>query len=494
MLGGGSTLAVLYVLAPYGLLASASFGAARLLAALVIMLAVHRHRPFRPAAWMMLASGVALTAIGDAVWFWLEMRGLEPFPSVADAFYLSAYILFAMTLWELGRRGDGDYSLLTDVLIVGVSAAVLGWVFLIAPSLNDPTITVSGRVISIAYPVADLILLTMILRLVFMHGASIGAHLLILLGAVSYLGAHVVYALANLAGMFAPGGLIDGLWLIAYSLFAAAVWHPSASVEPAARAPNAPLSPRRLIAVAAAAVFVPAVMLIHVGTDVTVARITAIASILLFLLVMHRVAGMMKEARRQASLLEELTRIDPLTGAANRRHLEHELARERSRAERTRAPLSVAFLDVDRFKAFNDRYGHPAGDDLLQDLVAAWGEILRPVDVLARFGGEEFVVLFPGSDSDACEAAVERLRGLVPNGQTCSAGVATLLPDETAGALIERADRALYAAKHGGRDRTVVAEHGSPIDRRVASVTQDPATATPAHRLAAAGRPSGRGS
>ena len=126
-------------------------------------------------------------------------------------------------------------------------------------------------------------------------------------------------------------------------------------------------------------------------------------------------------------------------------------------------PLGLAMLDLDHFKPFNDTYGHPAGDALLRELVAAWRTELRAVDLLVRFGGEEFIVVFSATDLDQTEAAIERLRSLVPRGQTCSAGIAERLPGETADQLIGRADRALYAAKEDGRDRTVRAD-GSPTN------------------------------
>jgi diguanylate cyclase (GGDEF)-like protein len=460
VLGVGLVGAALYVVAPHTGLTSGAYVVVNWAAALVIVLAVRHHRPHRPAAWMLLAGAVALTGLADAAWFWLDLRGLEPFPSIADVFYLSSYIVYATALWMLGRRSGRDTGALSDALIVGTSAAVLAWAFLIAPSVQDHALTMSQRLTSVAYPVGDLVLLTLILRLVFLHGARVGAHILILVGGVAYLAADVLYALGNAAGWYAAGNPIDGLWLAAYTLFAAAALHPSVTVRPPAQSQGPALTPRRLVVLAAAAVVAPAVIILRGGTDLEVVRVAAAASILLFLLIMQRLAGLMRETRRQGAVLEDLSRTDPLTGAANRRHLDHELARELSRADRTDTGLSLAYLDLDQFKRFNDTHGHPAGDALLQELVATWQGALRPVDVLARVGGEEFVVVLPGDNINECRAAVERLRGLVPHGQTCSAGIADRLPGETAAALIGRADQALYAAKDAGRDRTVLADAG----------------------------------
>lgn len=112
----------------------------------------------------------------------------------------------------------------------------------------------------------------------------------------------------------------------------------------------------------------------------------------------------------------------------------------------------MAVLDLDHFKAFNDTYGHPAGDRLLKETAAAWRDQLRPGDLLARIGGEEFALLLDCDIDDALEI-VERLRETVSHNRTCSAGIAVRQPGETLDSVVTRADRALYEAKAIGRDR-----------------------------------------
>src|ERR687894_2898000 len=113
-------------------------------------------------------------------------------------------------------------------------------------------------------------------------------------------------------------------------------------------------------------------------------------------------------------------------------------------------------LDLDHFKRFNDSRGHPCGDEFLQRTAQAWQSRLRAADVLARYGGEEFAVALPGSNLADGVAVIDTLRGLVPEGQTCSAGVAEWDGREPAEALVRRADLALYLPKAAGRDRTEV--------------------------------------
>lgn len=458
LLGTGITLAALYVIVDYGAFASSVYVGVTATAAIAVGIAVRRRQLYRPAAWTLLACGLALAATGHSIWYWLDLRGLEPFPSIADAFYLAVYPLFVVALWLLGRRrGEADGAV-SDALILGTSATVLAWAVLIAPYLQDDSLTTGQLLVSAAYPVADLLLFPLLLHLVFAHTARMGAYLFLLLGMVAYLAADVLYAHGNATGWYDPGGMTDGAWLVAYVLFVAAAWHPTAAAEPPSVRSAPRLSGQRLVVLGAAAVLAPAVILMTAGTDVALVRIAAIASIVLFLLIMGRMAGLATQTRRQAEVLEELSLTDPLTGAANRRYLEHELDREISRAGRTSASLCLVFLDLDHFKRFNDDFGHRAGDELLQDLVAAWHEVLRPVDVLARYGGEEFVAVFSDVDLDGCRMVVERLRALVPHEQTCSAGVASFMRGDTAKDLIDRADRALYQAKHRGRNQVVVAE------------------------------------
>jgi diguanylate cyclase len=154
--------------------------------------------------------------------------------------------------------------------------------------------------------------------------------------------------------------------------------------------------------------------------------------------------------------LDELTRTDELTGLPNRRAWDELLTHELAAAERHGQPVSVAMLDLDFFKKYNDEHGHLAGDRLLRAAAAAWQSTLRAADVLARWGGEEFALLLPGCDGAGAAALIERLRGTLPDGVTFSAGVATSDGRTAPRALVDAADQALYLAKAGGRDRVVV--------------------------------------
>lgn len=164
-----------------------------------------------------------------------------------------------------------------------------------------------------------------------------------------------------------------------------------------------------------------------------------------------------EEREQLLALSEAMARTDSLTGLPNRRAWDEELMRELARAERYDYLVSVAMIDLDRFKAFNDAKGHAAGDELLRESANAWRLALRTTDFVARVGGEEFAVLLPHCPPGDAPHVLDRLRAATPQGQTCSAGVAIWDRVEGADALLERADSALYEAKRAGRDRVVAA-------------------------------------
>lgn len=175
--------------------------------------------------------------------------------------------------------------------------------------------------------------------------------------------------------------------------------------------------------------------------------------------------------REQAESLRELAFIDGLTGIANRRRLDEYLADEFRRASRNNSPLSVIMLDIDYFKQFNDTYGHQSGDFCLQRVANAIKATLRrPADLVARYGGEEFVIVLPDTPFDGANGLAEEIRKhieslAIPHEASKAAGHVTLslgisnaqsyanIYDRT---LLHQADKALYQAKHNGRNRVVV--------------------------------------
>ncbi len=187
----------------------------------------------------------------------------------------------------------------------------------------------------------------------------------------------------------------------------------------------------------------------------------------------QRLAGLLVEITALKQLEEELkdqSGVDWLTALANRRRFDELFTQEWGRTRREGAPLAVLMMDIDDFKAFNDTYGHQAGDHCLQRVARAIkGTVCRPGDVVARYGGEEFVVLLPKTDAKNAAMVAESMRAnvealniphinsRVTDRVTVSTGVAALIPTQDAepGALINFADQALYQAKREGRNRVI---------------------------------------
>jgi len=160
--------------------------------------------------------------------------------------------------------------------------------------------------------------------------------------------------------------------------------------------------------------------------------------------------------------LRQQAGTDVLTGLANRRQWEQTLERELSRAWRRHLPVAVAVIDLDDFKALNDRAGHQAGDRVLKEVSAAWGDVIRDEDVLARPGGDEFGVVLPNCGQMEALQILDRLRTKTP-ALPFSAGLALWDGTEHANSLMERADIALYRAKsRGGNDTAVAGTSGGP--------------------------------
>jgi diguanylate cyclase (GGDEF)-like protein len=192
-----------------------------------------------------------------------------------------------------------------------------------------------------------------------------------------------------------------------------------------------------------------------------------------------RLAEQKRDLSDALALNRELATRDALTGLLNRRAMVELLAREHPRIERGQGPLALALLDVDHFKRINDSLGHGAGDEVLRRLAALLKPQLRAADALARWGGEEFLLLMPGTHLDDARAVLERLRRSLAGADfgaiapqlnvSFSAGLVEVGEGESQDAAIDRADRALYQAKQRGRDRVEIAPPAdAPVEASMA--------------------------
>ncbi|WP_130494061.1 GGDEF domain-containing protein [Motilibacter rhizosphaerae] len=407
--------------------------------------------------WLLLALGMLATAVGDATWtLLLTVLHRSPFPSVADVAYLAQYPLLAAALVVLARRRGGlhgrEAHLDSAVLTVGLGLLV--WVGVVRPALADADPGL-GTVVSLAYPVGDVLLLATAARLWAGGGRRSTSLRMLLGGLVATLLSDVWFAQLGDSGGDVLALAASLPFLAAYLLLGAAALHPDAAALTDPQPPPAePLPRRRLLALTAASLLSPVTLAVELALGRSLdGWAVAASSAVLFLLVVARMAGLLRRLQDQAVRLERLSRTDALTGLPNRRSGDAELDRALHACRAAGAPLAVAMVDLDHFKQFNDSRGHQAGDRLLVGCAAAWREQLPRSATLARYGGEEFLVVLPGRSAEQAVVLLGRLTRVTPEGRTFSAGAAEWDGRELPEALVDRADQALYAAKRAGRAR-----------------------------------------
>ncbi len=416
-------------------------------------------RVARPLPWVLLTAGMVCWLLADVVWTWYAVAtDADPFPSAADVLYLAGYPGVAAGLAVLVRRRTGgavQRASLLDAAVLTTGMGLVSWVFLVVPTADGGTNPLE-KVVATAYPVLDVVLLSLSVRLLLTFGGgstsfrALGGSMVVLLAS------DVLFALSELYGLSWGEPVSELGFLVSYTLLAVAVLHPTVGeVDRATPEPPTTLTRGRLAVLAGASLLAPGVQLASVTTGVDGQLVvTALASAALFGLVVLRLAGLAEHVQAQARELTTLVVTDPLTGAANRRGFTERVT---ALTARQGEPLVLAVLDIDHFKGFNDWHGHVAGDEMLRACVQGWAGQLRDRDHLARWGGEEFAVLLDRCGPDQALAVVDRLRWSVPPDLTCSAGIAAWDGSETPEELFARADAALYRAKAEGRDRSVMA-------------------------------------
>ena len=271
--------------------------------AAMVVGARHNH-PARPLAWCLLAAGVLSFITGDLIYKVSNevFRVEPPFPSVADLFYLAMYPLLATGLLLLVRaRTPGrDRPSLVDALLITTALGLLSWVFLMGPYVHETNLNLLERLVSIAYPLGDVLLLAMLARLWSGGGLGTAAARLLGAGAIALLVADTLYGLIRLHGTWSDGGPVDLGWIIFYSCWGAAALHPSMKTlsEPGPASP-AGMTRGRFLLLAGASLMAPAVLLLLglLQQPVDVEAVAGVSAVLI-LLVLARMAGFVHEHRQ----------------------------------------------------------------------------------------------------------------------------------------------------------------------------------------------------
>jgi diguanylate cyclase (GGDEF)-like protein len=422
------------------------------------------YRPAHPRGWLLLLAGLGGWVAGDLIWQAESWNGTS-FPAPSDAVYLASYVLLGAGVLAMvrTRRSGSDRAAFLDAAILTTGIAVLTAVFVIAPVGGNVDLSTSAKVVAAAYPVGDVFLLATLARMLTSPGSRSSSYRLLMAALLVTTVTDVTWnLLVSVTGDASPDRRWTNVgWLCGYVLVALAANRPAMAqvAEPAPPSDVRPFGRRRVVAMAVGLLLPPTVLFLE-GLDgqVDAWPVIAAGAAVMSVLVLLRFVDLFSVVQTQAVQLAALARTDALTGAANRRTWDHELSRACQFARDHHRRLSVAILDIDHFKSYNDSHGHLAGDEVLRACAKAWDSALRGEDTIVRFGGEEFLVLLPDTAPEQAAEIVERLRRTTPMGQTCSAGLALWDHTESIDDLLRRADEALYLAKASGRNQLAQAQ------------------------------------
>lgn len=424
--------------------------------------------PVNRLGWSFIGGGVGVYAAGNIAYFsYVQYQPGPPVPSVADVLWLASYGLLFVGVGSVIRRRliMSDRALILDAVIavLGLTAVASTWLTYL---LHATTGRFTEVAVTMAYPVCDLVLLTMVAgacALVRVRGEA--PLVLLAAGLLLFGAADTIYTLRVAADNYTAGTLLDAMWA------AAAVLMVRASLRaPSGTGSNPPRGWSALVIPLTFTTMSLALLLYgefhRLPVDATALGAAAMIAAL--------VRGAMSYRHVQRLALSRIeARTDDLTGLGNRRRFHEVVSAHIENGKR----LAVLMLDLDRFKEINDSLGHTAGDNLLVDVGRRLLDHMRQDDLLVRLGGDEFAIMLPGTDAAAALAVADRLRGDLQRGFVVgdisthidvSIGIA-LYPEtaETVEGLVQRADIAMYEAKteRVGTQIYCADNHDNPADR-----------------------------
>jgi diguanylate cyclase (GGDEF)-like protein len=458
------------------------------LASLGCVLGARRRRGRHRGAWCAMAVGLGGWALGQAVWCWYELiAGTEtPFPSAADAGYLTFPVAVAVGLCLLpGRDSQGDRRRhFFDGLTVMCALLLISWVTALGAVVHAGGDTHFAIAVSIAYPAGDIVTLTLTVLLVARSMTNRWSLLLLGGGLVSMAVSDSAFTYLTAVGRYHTGDPVDLGWYAAFAMMGLAACA-DRPVDDSKRAGRL----HALRVPAEVSLYLPYVPLLAAGViegsrlatgrhlDTVEASLVAC---LVLLVVVRQYATlrdnrmlMMTVAAREDQLHSQAFH-DSLTGLANRAlfgdRLDHALELNR----REPRPVAVLLCDLDEFKSVNDSLGHAAGDQLLVSVAERLRGVVRAGDTIARLGGDEFAILLedcpdPQAVGHKVVAALNApvMLGDEPHVTGVSVGLAAVARDEptpTRDDLLSRADVAMYAGKHGGKNQVRMFHPGMQLN------------------------------
>ncbi|MBW4076958.1 MAG: bifunctional diguanylate cyclase/phosphodiesterase [Acidobacteria bacterium] len=427
-LGAGFILIVLYFVVSNETFQNVVYSSLGVGSMLAILLGIRINKPSARLGWYFVAMSSGCFALADALSdFQISTlhQGVNSV-SYADVFYLAGYPLLFRGVARITRQetGASRREERADSGIVALGAFALLWQLLMSPYLHDSLTSNLDKLVNLAYPVMDVVLIYIVARTLLLSRRR-SVHLRLLMTAmITMFASDFIYDLLVLHGRYTPGNGVDALFLAEYVLIGVAALHPSMIDGPPTDAGDNAKSAyfRNQAPLVVVAGLTPPVTLIIaeiVGAPVNVVVLSSIF-IAIFLVSGFRLGWLISRISAQSTQLEKSLRElkdsyqqrddleanlwhqalhDPLTGLANRSLLEDRLALARARVVRQGGTAAVLMLDLDDFKDVNDTQGHLVGDQLLIAITRRLAAVTRASDTLCRFGGDEFVYLAEGLDT-----------------------------------------------------------------------------------------------
>ena len=476
-----------------------AYSAIGVVAVVCILAGIRLHRPADRLGWYLLAVAEGCFVVGDALesYYDLVLHQAIPFPSVSDAFYLAGYPFLFVAVLRLARNPNHsaqreDYA---DAAIVAVGALAISWQLLMNSYVHDTTMGTFGKLVVLAYPIMDIVLIFIVSRALFFGASKLMYQKLLAASLVLMFLGDFVFDLLSLHSAYATGNPVDALFLCSYLVIGVAALHPSMGEAVSVAPKETPSIYRRdtngrsRIPVVAFAGFIPpSILLIASRFDVAVnVAVMSGLCVAVFALIYLRMMWLINRITTQTNEIENHARAlemshgqrdaleanlrhlafhDELTGLANRALLHDRVEHALASAPRSGKTVALCFGDLDGFKTVNDTLGHDVGDGVLLRASRLLSSIVRPGDTVARLGGDEFAVLMV--DVERPEAAVDFAHRIVsvlrdaPDfeasqvGLSISVGVAYGENGKTTEQLLSEADSAMYHAKDHGKNRVEV--------------------------------------
>jgi diguanylate cyclase (GGDEF)-like protein len=419
-------------------------------------------------AWSLLSAALWLFLLGDVLQLVYEVVLHErAYPTWADAAYLSFYVVALAGLLAFPSRrrtGSERFRLLLDMGTIFAGGATLIWYVALGPAVASAHHFDLAEIVTYSYPVGDLLLLFGVLSLLWRGTPrlSVASLRIFATGLVVFIAADVTYDYITVHSTYLGGDPVDTLWILALTiLFVAAGCQLRAGPAIRFAAPARTLATRPsllpYLAVAGSYLLFAVVGLKNVPFNPLGGIM--LGAVVLTVLVSVRQFAALRDNGRLAVRYAELASIDGMTGLYNHRHFMEVAEGAFLHAQRLGQPLVALMIDVDHFKQINDVHGHAVGDRVLAELARACREHVRTDDIAGRYGGDEFIVVIPGTTTQRAAQIAEQLtasaaqiagRDGTPVQYTVSVGVAGSLHCPDLHGLVARADLAMYEAKRAG--------------------------------------------